>query len=395
MGWRCLAVALALAGLAAADGSAPRIAVVATPGGGVQPQVAVGRDGVVHLVYLRGDPKAADVFYTRWDPQTRRFATPTRVNRRPGAAVAMGTIRGAQISLGKDDRVHIVWNGSSRAQPRGTLNPAQPADSPYNGAPLLYTRNRPGGGFEPARNLMGRTFGLDGGGSVAADGRGNVYVAWHAQSSGAPKGEAGRRVWLARSSDGGKTFSTAAAVNPRGTGACGCCSLRLFADGKGRLYLLYRAARQGVNRDMMLLTSQDSGRTFRSARVQAWRINSCPMSSMSAWEAKGGVLTAWETQGQVYFGLVDGTTLQPPRPLPAPGTGRNRKHPALAADASGTTLLAWTEGTGWRRGGDLVYQLLRGDGRPAGEARRVRGGVSVWGMPAVAALRGGGFLVVR
>ena len=42
---------------------------------------------------------------------------------------------------------------------------------------MLYTRlNDQGTAFEPQRNLMLRTFGLDGGGTVAADAAGNVYV---------------------------------------------------------------------------------------------------------------------------------------------------------------------------------------------------------------------------
>jgi hypothetical protein len=33
--------------------------------------------------------------------------------------------------------------------------------------------------FEPERNLMTHTFGLDGGGTLAADAAGQVYVAGH------------------------------------------------------------------------------------------------------------------------------------------------------------------------------------------------------------------------
>ena len=44
------------------------------------------------------------------------------------------------------------------------------------------------GQFEPQRNLMQETFALDGGGSVAADAEGNVYVAWHGSAKGSAKG---------------------------------------------------------------------------------------------------------------------------------------------------------------------------------------------------------------
>src|SRR4051794_33977196 len=87
-----------------------------------------------------------------------------------------GTIRGGQLALGKAGRAHVVWFGTSKALPRGPLNPAMAADSPYNGTPLLYSRlDDAGTAFEPQRNLMQATFGLDGGPSVAADPLGNVY----------------------------------------------------------------------------------------------------------------------------------------------------------------------------------------------------------------------------
>ena len=35
------------------------------PGGDVQPRVAVGGDGTVHMVFLRGEENSCDVFYTR------------------------------------------------------------------------------------------------------------------------------------------------------------------------------------------------------------------------------------------------------------------------------------------------------------------------------------------
>ena len=68
---------------------------------------------------------------------------------------------------------------------------------------MLYTRlNDAGTAFEPERNLMHRSFGLDGGGSIAADRAGNVYVAWHGipldvKSGSGPEGEARRQVWIA------------------------------------------------------------------------------------------------------------------------------------------------------------------------------------------------------
>jgi hypothetical protein len=44
------------------------VSVEEVPEQGLQPDVAVASDGTVHLVYLRGDPKAADIRYTLREP---------------------------------------------------------------------------------------------------------------------------------------------------------------------------------------------------------------------------------------------------------------------------------------------------------------------------------------
>ncbi|MBL6764105.1 MAG: hypothetical protein ISQ14_04050, partial [Verrucomicrobiae bacterium] len=45
--------------------SADFVSVQRVPEEGLQPRVAVGRDGTVHLIYFKGDARAGDVFYCR------------------------------------------------------------------------------------------------------------------------------------------------------------------------------------------------------------------------------------------------------------------------------------------------------------------------------------------
>src|SRR3954471_15119940 len=148
------------------------------PERGMQPQVAVAEDGAVHMIYLTGDPKAASVHYVHRAPQASEWSKPMPVNSVPGSALAIGTIRGAQIALGRNGAIHVCWNGSSQAEPKPKLG----------GSPLLYTRLLPGkSSFEPERDLMGNTRHLDGGASLAADRDGRVFVVWH----GAPADKSG------------------------------------------------------------------------------------------------------------------------------------------------------------------------------------------------------------
>jgi hypothetical protein len=240
--------------------------------------------------------------------------------------------------------------------------------------------------------VIQKAFGLDGGGSVAADDAGNVYVAWHAPEPGT-RGENNRCVWLARSTDEGKTFAREERANRDATGACGCCGMRVFADKKGALFVLYRSASEVIHRDLYVLASTNQGTTFRGWKVHPWEVGTCPMSSMAFTESSEGTVGAWETDGQVYCSPLEPDGGKPPRPLPAPGTARGRKHPVVARNAAGETILVWTEGMGWNRGGSFAWQVFDKAGKPT-ENQGKRDGVPTWSLVAVFARADGVFAIL-
>jgi hypothetical protein len=362
--------------------------ILRTPNRGIQPQAVMDAKGVLHLLYFKGaEAFAGDLFYVRREPGKDAFTEPIRVNSQEGSAVAAGSIRGGQIALGKNGRVHVVWNGSTKATPK----------SFNNGFPMLYSRlDEKGRAFEPQRNLMQQSYMLDGGGTVTADARGNVYVAWHGLQVGAMAGELNRKVWVTKSSNDGKTFSKEEPATAQPTGACGCCGMRGFVDSKGAVQLLYRSA-SGGTRDMYLLTSNDQARSFqdRFVSVQKWSINSCPMSSQTFAEGPDRVIAAWQTEEQVYFASLKPGSNEPEPPQAAPGSGPKRKHPAVAVNGKGAMLLAWTEGTEWNKGGALVWQMYDAAGKPTADQGRIDGGIPVWGLPTVVATPEGGFLIIH
>src|SRR5881628_2407477 len=96
----------------AGAGQNGQVKLVRVPNGGIQPQVAVDASGVVHMIYFQGDPGHGDIFYVRSQDGGATFTQPVRVNSQPESAVATGTIRGAQLALGRNRRVHVAWNGS-------------------------------------------------------------------------------------------------------------------------------------------------------------------------------------------------------------------------------------------------------------------------------------------
>ncbi|HMJ91059.1 MAG TPA: hypothetical protein VK530_14650, partial [Candidatus Acidoferrum sp.] len=223
-----------------------KVTAMRAPEGGIQPQAAVDSRGVVHLIYFKGDAAGGDVFYVRRLPGEGDFSKPIRVNSQTGSVIAAGTIRGAQLALGKNNRVHVVWNGGKGA--------TKAIVAGKEVTPLLYTRlNDSGVAFEPERNVITMVAGLDGGSAVAADRVGNVYVFWHGSAPDNEEKEAGRAVFVARSTDEGATFAPEQPVLKQRTGACACCGMKAMADAGGAVYLLYRAATGNTERGETLL----------------------------------------------------------------------------------------------------------------------------------------------
>jgi len=365
--------------------AAPKVSLVRTPDNGIQPQAAVDREGMVHLIYYKGDAGGGDVFYVRQPATGEDFSKPIRVNSRSGSAIAAGTIRGAQLAIGKNGRVHVVWNGGKGAS---KVNVGGKDETP-----LLYTRlNDAGTAFEPERNVITYAAGLDGGSSVAADAQGNVYVAWHGSAPDNADKEAGRAVFVSRSMDDGKTFQREKSVAPKKTGACGCCGMRAFADSQGAVYILYRAATDMTERGQTLLISRKPGAEFEVAYSHPWKATTCPMSSTTLTEGKSGVLAAWETGNQVYCSTIDPKTMRVSQPF-APLAGLKRKHPVAVANADGETLFVWTEGTAWAKGGSVAWQIFDKDGNATAEKGRTPG-VPVWSLPTAFSKGDGTFVVV-
>lgn len=369
---------LPLAALCAAPAKlTPEVTLMRVPEGGIQPQVAVDAKGTVHMIYYGGDSMAGDLFYVRSRDGGLDFSKPIRVNTHARSAIAAGNIRGAHIAVGRAGRVHVAWMGSKNAEPKG----------PSGKAPMLYTRlNDSGTAFESERNVIQVAYGLDGGGTVAADPSGNVYVVWHAPEPGT-EGEGNRRVWVARSSDDGRSFEREHIAWREPTGVCGCCGIGAFADSNGNLYVQYRSAKDVMDRDTYLLTSKDHGSTFSGTKEDSWKVGKCVMSSQALAQTQEGVVTGWETKGQVYYGLPGG------KHIGAPGDSEVRKYPALAANSQGDLLLAWTEGMAWKKPGSLAWQVYDRNGTAKGEAGSAPG-VPAFSLIAAFAKPDGGFTIV-
>jgi hypothetical protein len=326
-----IAFAAAAAARTAGRPLAPEVIIRRVPEGGIQPRAMLDGHRTLHLLYFKGAPAGGDLYYVTSRDLGRTLSPQVRVNSTPASVLATGTMRGGQLALGRDGRVHVAW-----------MVPTKPAV-------VRYTRTGTGGrGFEPERTMPAKMGDIDAP-ALAADADGFVYVGWHGHAADAAGKEDTRAVWMRISSDDGTTFAPEQTVWRQPTGACGCCGLEFYASHAGGLFVLYRAALESIHRDMYLIESTDHGSHFTGSAVQRWDV---------------ALFGAWETEGEVFAGPVDRSRAAVPTRFSPPKGTRPRKHPRLAVNRDGDVLMAWADGAGWEKGGELRYAVFDRAGTP-------------------------------
>jgi hypothetical protein len=125
--------------------------------------------------------------------------------------------------------------------------------------------------------------------------------------------------------------------------------------------------------------------------LQSWMANMCPMSTFALLGEGSGWIGAWETEGQVWIARLGADPVKSVKPSGEPA---NRKHPTIAVGKE-AILLAWCEGTGWEKGGDLAWQVYSRDLIPLGAPGRLPGGIPKWSFPAAWAEADGSFTLVH
>ncbi|MEO6751505.1 MAG: sialidase family protein, partial [Chthoniobacteraceae bacterium] len=382
------AVLLAFAFCVRALSASADVEVRRVPDHGIKPGIVAAAGGALHMVWFSGEPAAGDAFHAVSKDGGATWTKALRVNSQPGSVLGASRARGPRLALGSGGRAHVLWLGSAKAEPTGNPDTAaKAAGHHYPAAPLLYARlDDAGSSFEPQRKIFLHATGLDGDASIAADASGHVFAVAHAKEPG-DMGEAQRSVYVARSEDGGKTFAGEKSVLPEKSGVCACCALTVNLDASGRPTILYRQALKTFERGMNMLTSADGGKSFQLSKLDEWNLAACPMSVPALLPTRAGLLGAWETNGQIFFGTPGAIA------KPLPGKGGTRKGPSLAVNTRGETLVAWTENTSFAGGGDVVWQVFTADGQPT-EITGRRKDLPSHGWVAAASKADGGFVVM-
>ncbi len=90
--------------------------VVSTPRNGAVPDAEVDQNGSIHVAYVSGQ----DAYYVNSTDNGNTFSTPIRINAEPGSVHPPNMYRGPDVAVGKDGRVHVIWyvNAYQRKLPK-------------------------------------------------------------------------------------------------------------------------------------------------------------------------------------------------------------------------------------------------------------------------------------
>jgi hypothetical protein len=165
--------------------------------------------------------------------------------------------------------------------------------------------------------------------ALSADGL-DVFAVWLGVRS--PKGQ---NIYGSKSIDGGKTWKRNILVyaSPDST-VCECCKPSVAIKGN-KVYVMFRNLISG-NRDLYLIESSDTGKTFRKANKLgngSWKLNGCPMDGGGlAIDKNGNPETVWRREGKIY-------SASPGRPEREIGEGRGCSIETI----NNKIIYAWSE----------------------------------------------------
>ena len=282
--------------------------------GALQPQVAVGAKGEIHVVFGQKD---GGIFHTISTDEARTFRAPVKIGTLP--KLALGMHRGPRIAVA-GERVVVT------------------AISHEGGDLLAWTSTDRGVSWtRPATLNTAPKSACEGLHAMAASEE-RVAVAWLDLRNG------GTELWGALSKNGGVSWEPDARIYQSPDGSiCQCCAPSLTFGTRRELAAMWRNSIGGA-RDLYTTISRDGGQTFGAAEKLGrgtWKLNACPMDgggiTFPLASDTGEPLTIWRREGTLYlaFPRADEELL---------GEGRD----AILASTNRGVLMAWQNKSGLR-----------------------------------------------
>lgn len=324
------------------------------------PDMAIGPDGSIHLIWVDKGPKPTeapaaaaarhhthktynDLYYARSNDSGQSFSAPVRINATPGQVWGFATSR-PRIAVGKSGIVHLFYHAN-----RFDRSAAQQA------VDAVYARSTDGGNtFEAPRTLNSFAAGKDGGelseahcfGTMGVAPNGDVHAYWidtrHMKSdrdNGAVYGIVSRNE--------GKGFEKERLIFENE--ACPCCQLNIAFSTDKKVYLTLRSVMADGSRNATVAQSDDGGRIFQprvAVSAKKWAIDACPLKPLNlSTGANGRVYATWYAgemdPAGVYFSSSDNIGAHFGNAFPLHPEAKLSDHAQSAVAADGKIHVIW------------------------------------------------------
>jgi len=240
---------------------------------------------------------AVDCYFARSTDGGASFGTPYKINDAPPQdtlQIMDGDITYTDLSVDASGNIYAVWADGRRSGGNQDIYFAKSTD---NG--VSFGTNVP---VNDTTGAIGDSMQISP--SVAVSGS-NVYVVWLDYRSGE------RRIYFAKSTDGGATFGVDIPVNDT-TLELDCWRPSIASSASGLIYVAYAANKTGTGQGIWCTESDDSGATFYSSVAVSDAFNDsarCPSITVDANNVANVVWSDERTGSKdVYFakGTVTG-----------------------------------------------------------------------------------------
>jgi hypothetical protein len=322
------------------------VRVNATPGDAsthdqAPPQVAVGPGGEVYVVWQKSTEvpgrmyPVSDLRFAYSTDGGRTFSPTMTVNDDAGGRPSSHSFH--DLTVAPDGTVYVAWldgraQDSARAAHPAPPHPAAAAGSPHGAMSGMagiagmhgahaHDASEPGAeirvaSWRPGDASFGPSVRVDGDVcpccrvSLATGPDGGVYVAWRKVYPGEV-----REVVVARSADGGRSFSAPVRVQRDGWVFPGCphAGPSLAVDGEGRLFSTWYSGKEG-GQGLYYAVSSDGGRSFGDpVTLVAGDFVPASQARLAA-GADGAVWAAWDDmrgeEKRIHVGRLDGSSVR-------------------------------------------------------------------------------------
>jgi hypothetical protein len=247
-----------------------------------QPQVAVDARGSIHFVYGVGDLAR----YRRSDNGGKSFSKPVDL---PAAhKMSLGMRRGPRIAVA-DKSICVTVIGGKQGKGRD--------------GDLLAMRSVDGGKTwtGPVQVNDAADSAREGLHAMSAGPNGEMCCVWLDLRNGHTE------VMSSTTADGGSSWNKNTLVykSPDGS-VCECCHPSIAIDSRGHIHAQWRNS-VGGDRDIYVASSTDGGKTFGKATklgTESWPLDACPMDGGAiAVGAASKLASAWRRDKMVFLSL--------------------------------------------------------------------------------------------